>query len=196
VKPGAPPLALFETWDRSPTLTLSAGTHAHELGGTWLQPCRHDSYFDSGPAGSQRINLPAAKRRKNTAHGASRGASQPHFSPPNCHLERSSFLAQRGSYGVERSLPASIRKNPPANPSTEEQQGSPPPRSVILRRRSPWQSQGLPTKDPCNRHPRTEKGTASALQRFRFRLRPRRGRTNPGHTEAMSCRNKIRYDAT
>jgi hypothetical protein len=24
--------------------------------------------------------------------------------PPNCHLERSSFLAQRGSYEVERSL--------------------------------------------------------------------------------------------
>ena len=71
--------------------------------------------------------------------------SQPRFSPPTVILS-----------AVETSLPAIAR-----NIASGNSDRGAAPRLVILRQRSPWQSQGLPTKDLCT--PRLQQCDASAL---------------------------------
>src|SRR5579863_4856384 len=84
-------------------------------------------HFDSGPAGAGRIT------------------------PNNCHLERSSFFAKRRSDAVERSPgagePNNAERNSDKNPAHRDDEST--TTAVILRQRSSWQSQGLPTKDLC-----------------------------------------------
>ena len=55
-------------------------------GRAWLQPCHNASI---------RFRPRRARRHR---------SSQPPFLPGHCHLERSSFVAKRRSYAVERSL--------------------------------------------------------------------------------------------
>jgi hypothetical protein len=82
-----------------------------------------------------------------------RGSSGLHHPRPpnNCHLERSSFLAKRRSDAVERSPgagePNNAQGNSDKNPATGDDESA--ATAVILRQRSPWQNQGLPTKDLC-----------------------------------------------
>jgi hypothetical protein len=94
--PPAPVILRQRSPRRKPRTPNEGSLHssARELGRAWLQPCRHDSDFDSGPAGTTTVIFAKA--------------------------------------GEARIVLEFIFPTP-----------------IILRQRSPWQSQGLPTKDLC-----------------------------------------------
>jgi hypothetical protein len=108
----------------------------------------------SCPRPLTRGHAPAAKRRKNTVHGASRGKSGENNKPQRGERlvrQRSTFVAKRRSYAVERSLGAGEPNSAEGNSDKNlaHWDGKSSTTAVILRQRSPWQSQGLPTKDLC-----------------------------------------------
>jgi hypothetical protein len=101
-----------------------------------------------------RISQGTTKQRVPHVSCLSRRGSQElhHYRPPNnCHLERSSFFAKRRSDAVERSPgagePNNAQGNSDKNPARRDDESA--TTAVILRQWSPWQRQGLPTKDLC-----------------------------------------------
>jgi len=78
--------------------------------------------------------------------------------PINCHLERSSFFAKRRSYAVERSPgagePNNAQGNSDKNPARWDDESA--ATTVILRQRSPWQSQGLQPSQRMRKPPSQE----------------------------------------